>query len=259
MAIHQDQTIILFYGYDPTPLREAMPDASVSVLDNREELAHGLINTTGIALLVVEIDNAPEDIETLLHSVRSSFPLMPIAAIGEPGTTVTFPGTIDLTLPPGEFHADMVTSLKQLANEGVQNNRRKHHRFDWPLEAILYHDGIPEGSRRVRALSAGGAYLEDNNEQPRPASSYEIAIQFQNFTFSTECSLLDRRVGSSMFPPGFGIRFENLSPQGQELIDRVVSDALMEILLDPTTRPEVPSLDEDDLVFSTTDEFTLTE
>jgi hypothetical protein len=254
-----DRVLILFQGHDPSALRAALAETEILPMDSREELAHSLISLDDIAMFVCELGNGQDDLESLVPSVRKCFPLLPIVAIADAEAQERTRASVDAAVSPQEVAECGEQVLAQHVSRGIQNNRRQYHRFDWPLEATLYQDGESQDTRRVRALSAGGAYLEDSRENPTEGGRYEIEIQFQNFKLSTECTVLDRRSGSSLFPPGFGIRFEELSAEAQEFIDRVVNDALMEILLDPTAQPDVPTMDDDDLVLTSADEFELTE
>ncbi len=92
---------------------------------------------------------------------------------------------------------------------------------------------------------------------PTPGTDITLRVCFQDSSFTSECHVLERRMASSNLPPGQGVQFTSLSDRAREIIDRIVSDALMTILFDPNAEPDVPSLGDDDLEMSLTPEFTL--
>ncbi len=92
---------------------------------------------------------------------------------------------------------------------------------------------------------------------PTPGTNITLQVCFQDSSFTSECHVLERRMASSNLPPGQGVQFTSLSERGREIIDRIVSDALMTILFDPNAEPEIPSLGCEDMEISLTPEFTL--
>lgn len=253
-----ERVLVLSHGKNAQDVRRALPNSDVVLMDSKEELAHALVNTTDIAMVVCELTPEEPALPALLESIKRSFPRLPVTVIADEKAAVE-KRTADLVVAPGELDAEQAAALSAYVADGASPERRHHRRYDWPIAATLYRDGKSYERRRVRALSAGGAYLELDSENLPEGSHWEIEIYFQNFKLATECTVLDQRGASGFLPPGFGIRFENLSLQGQKFIDTVVGDALMEILLDPTAQPDVPAIDDDALELSFTDEFELTE
>ena len=197
----------------------------------------------------------------MLRSVRRHFPVLPLLFV----TDAELPPEIDGeygALSGGLAENDLVSALRSRLNDLARRDRRRYHRYDWPLTGAIVagpEGGGPEtrGTYNIRSISAGGAFLEQRDAMPDPGTSVKLRVYFQGSYFETTCNVLDRRMASSHLPPGQGVQFTSLSEKGREIVDAVVRDALMTILLDPTSEPEVPSLDEEEMEMSLAPEFTI--
>ena len=77
-----------------------------------------------------------------------------------------------------------------------------------------------------------------------------MRVVFQNFRMVTHCEILDPRQASSKMPPGFGVRFTDLSEASRSVIDSIVNEAIVDVLIvneaivdvlvDPAAEPETP-------------------
>ncbi|MFW5814890.1 MAG: PilZ domain-containing protein [Spirochaetota bacterium] len=246
-----DQLVFYSGSTDPSDVPAALPEVAVTTVHDRHRLVEALVGDPHLIGAVVEIEAMNDEWDHFISSAKRSFPLLPL-----------------LVLTPVNACHDEVACVDTNAEAGVvseriaeffavprQRERRDHHRFDWPLRASLAgRDEV----HRIRELGAGGAFLEPATSIPPPGSTCEISICFQNFTMTATCEILDPRHVSSRSAPGFGVRFTSLSPRASAFIDRIVADALASMLLDPSARPEVPSIDEEEDVLAVGDEFSLT-
>ncbi|MFP4619385.1 MAG: hypothetical protein ACLFMZ_11130 [Spirochaetaceae bacterium] len=89
--------------------------------------------------------------------------------------------------------------------------------------------------------------MESSSRFHEPGKLASIRITFRNFQMFTECTILERRAPSGSLPPGFGVRFENLQERSRDILNRMISDAVFQILIEPEITPPVPSLFEEDL------------
>jgi hypothetical protein len=210
-----------------------------------------LIDEPQLIGAITDIEEYTDEWEHFLRSARRSFPFLPLLVMIPGG------GCLD-DLVCHDRDADQQTTREYIASffsRPRQPERRRHHRFGWPLQAELC--GEPT-THRIREISAGGAFLEPHASIPEPGTRCDIRIEFQNFAISTTCEILDPRHTSSRVHAGFGVRFPELSEEARQFVDRIVTDALASILLDPNAAPEVPSIDEEQDVLSVGDEFSLT-
>lgn len=200
--------------------------------------------------LLIQLRSIDDAWTAFLESVQKSFPFLDAGVIASEGQQSLPEGMafLDGTLPENELF--QLISRHVTASMGKE--RRKHHRFDWPLRGILSDDSA-ENQYRVRSISAGGAYLEADSA-PQTNTVGTLRIEFQNFSLTAHCEVLSPRQASSNLPPGFGVRFVDLSPDAERRIDDIVNDALMHTLLSPQAAAPVPSIGGDE---SLPDAFTI--
>jgi hypothetical protein len=246
-----DQLVFHSTALEPSILSGALPDLHIHAVYSRFALVEALVETEGLVGAVVDIEHPTPEWIQFLSSARESFPLLPLI--------VTARGCEGLeSIPCVDLEMDTPTLTRRIREHlsaPGQTDRRRHHRFSWPLRACL--EGA-ETVHRIAEISAGGAFLEPVAPVPGPGSRCTIEIEFQNFRLRTTCEILDPRHVSSRSTQGFGVRFVDLSGQGQAFIDRIVNDALAQLLLDPSARPTVPTIGETEDVLSSGDEFSLT-
>lgn len=234
------------------------------VVSTPGELATEIVAGRNLLATVIQTEELPSDLEQLLRSIRRHFPILPVLFVTDAELPIEIDGQyshIPGSLGPDELSATLRTRLSELATR----DRRRYNRYDWPLKGSILSSGAPgagiaENEKPqflIRSLSAGGAFLEHRDGMPTPGTDITLRVCFQDSSFTSECHVLERRMASSNLPPGQGVQFTSLSDQGREIIDRIVSDALMTILFDPNAEPDVPSLGGEDLEMSLTPEFTL--
>ena len=238
------------------------------VVSTPGELATEIVAGRNLLAAVIQTEELPSDLEQLLRSIRRHFPILPVLFVTDSDLPAEIDGQyshISGSLGSEELSETLKTRLSELATR----DRRRYNRYDWPLKGSILASGSPrtgapaataddEASQfRIRSLSAGGAFLEQRDGMPTPGTDITLRVCFQDSSFTSECHVLERRMASSNLPPGQGVQFTSLSDRAREIIDRIVSDALMTILFDPNAEPDVPSLGDDDLEMSLTPEFTL--
>ncbi|NBF39308.1 MAG: hypothetical protein GVY14_02730 [Spirochaetes bacterium] len=247
------------------------------VVSTPGELATEIVAGRNLLAAVIQTEDLPADLEQLLRSIRRHFPILPVLFVTDSDLPAEIDGQyshISGSLGSEELSETLRSRLSELATR----DRRRYNRYDWPLKGSILASGSPGtgdsvgsgGTRapagtadddasqfRIRSLSAGGAFLEQRDGMPTPGTDITLRVCFQDSSFTSECHVLERRMASSNLPPGQGVQFTSLSDRGREIIDRIVSDALMTILFDPNAEPDVPSLGDDDLEMSLTPEFTL--
>jgi hypothetical protein len=224
----------------------------VTAVYSRRRLAEAIIDETDVVGVVLDLEEDSREWSGFISSLLRSFPVLPIMAI---------------TTNPQEGCPDMVTCVARDATApelesafaklvaGAPQERRQHHRYQWPLRATIAGDSTVH---RISEISASGAFLEPSGPSVQPGDEREIDISFQNFRMRVRCTILDPRRLSSRNTHGFGVRFQNLSEEAAAFVNRVVNDALITILVDPDAEPDIPTMDEDEDLLSIGDEFALT-
>jgi len=241
----------------PGDLRDAVVGHDVVSIFSRRSLISHIVDTADeVVMLLLEVDPTRKEEDQWLRALHRYFPVLKVAVVtnGESGDALpegykAVPADAD----PAQFK----TRIRALISQNMEADKRRYRRYDWPLRARLTLPGGKGGEYRIRTLSAGGAFLERGQGGTVSGSQAGIEIFFGNFTLTTTCEILAERTASSNLPDGFGIHFDQLSDQAREVLDRIVHDALAQVLLEPDEEPEVPSLDEDDFALSINDEFSL--
>ncbi len=245
------ETVVVYaHAISPNIVQAAAPAQDVVMADTTRNLVETVVHRKDVVSVVIEFDGAVEEETRLLRSFVRLFPTIVVAVVADTAS-VPFPLPQGAVLVPIlQAEEEIVTSLREAILPRAQRNRRQFNRFDWPLQAVLGAEPADQPRHRVRALSAGGAFLERSGKNPEPGTTEEITIRFGNFSLSTECEVLNPRQASSSLPDGFGIRFVDLSPKAEALIERIVNDALVHVLLGEDESPDIPSLDEEVFTFS---------
>lgn len=252
-----DRIVHYSEGLEPEILQqiatEALPNTEMVTCYSKRRLVEALIDEPELVGVVVDTRELDHDWLRFIDSAMSHFPLLPVL--------VAHAAEID-SCPEGylcvNWDADDATLSAALVGafgHVRSQNRREHHRFDWPLRAELSE--VSGTTYSIRELSAGGAFLVPVTAKPESGETHDIDIYFQNFKIRTQCTVLDARDGTDTRSPGFGIQFEDLSEPTREFINRVVEDAIVQTLTDPAAEPAVPSIDEEEDVLAIGDEFSL--
>ena len=237
---------VLFHG-EPLPqglLHKALSDLDIKVCPSRKDLAAGIIREEDIIGVIVNQQVLSEDYLDFFYSLAGHFPLIKFGIISDSllMTDEThwkqFPGYTDEEKLIEEIHVFIFSDAVR--------NRRRHNRFDWILKGELTI-GEETGKYEIHSISAGGAFFKLVSGVVTPGISGDLTIAFRNFRLKCRCTILESRSASSNLPYGFPVRFEGLTDESRDILDKIVNDALVQILLTPEEEPDIPSLDEDTL------------
>lgn len=240
----------------PEMVRRAIPDATVHPVSSRRALIDKLLDRTNPCGAIIQIDQFDEDRRTFLQSAARHFPLLPMMVVANGGGCDQCPPAVGC-IESGSEPAALERQIAETMTQYRSGERRRSNRFEWPIRA-RFVDG--DGTiHQVSEISAGGAFLEPHGPIGDRDTVRTIELYFQNFSITTTCTILDSRFVSSRKANGFRIAFESLSASAGEFIDRVVNDAIVKLLLDPTTKPAIPTIEEDDLVLEASTEFALSD
>ena len=252
-----EQVVVYAHALSKRLVEAAAPGREVIIADTTRQMVEAVVYRRNVISVVVELDGALEEDGKLLRSFIRLFPTIVV-------TVVTDTGGLPFTLPDeavlvhiAQAEEEIIASLREAIVPRVQPNRRQFNRFDWPLKAVLGGDPNAEPRHRIRALSAGGAFLERSGANPEPGTVESITIRFGNFSLTTQCEVLHPRRASSSLPDGFGICFVDLTPKAEAVVEKIVNDALVEVLLGEEEEPDIPTLDEEELTFSLEGEISL--
>ena len=245
-----DELVFFTTALKPPVIEAALPGVRVRPVYSRFSLVEALVESPELVGALVDVDELTDEWTHFLQSARESFPLLPIAVTAKGGGCIEDTYCLDLNVDP----SDLGTQLAEFFGGPRAPERRQNHRFAWPLRARIEGSNI---EHRIAEISAGGAFLEPIAPIPGPGSRCTISIEFQNFGLNTTCEILDPRHVSSRARPGFGVRFVDLSEKAADLINRIVNDALAQMLLDPSARPQVPTIEEVEDVVDLGDEFSI--
>lgn len=235
---------ILFFS-QTLDLRKVLPAISrftVTSVATRSALAAKVVEDRNLQGAFVQVGAVDAEWQSFLASLCANFPLLPIAVITRPESAERLPvGVVFVNQAAGE--AQLVEALKDFLDTHSPGEKRRHHRFDWPLRGYFSLDGTSWSEHEIRSLSAGGALLEFAGRFPEPQTEGRLRIAFRNCEVEVGCTILDPRRASSSLPAGSGVRFTEVPPGVDDAIDGIVRDALVRNLLYPETEPEIPSLD----------------
>jgi hypothetical protein len=225
----------------------ALGNYDILRVTSNTELARAIVERSRVIALIIEKARIEETFRRLLSSIKKSFPILRICVITDSptGQDATDQAIIDCSIPTDREL--LVAELKSFLSSIDVTDRRDHTRFDWPLQGSLSTDGKSWQTYNLWALSADGAFLESPTDAPTRGSRATLKVSFQNSRLVTECEVLDRRPPSFRLPTGFALRFTRLSEDSMGLIDRIIQDTLVQTLLEPDSKPEIPTLGEEDL------------
>ncbi len=244
-------TILVFSDTDL--LENSLKNIPVTILkaSSKAELARMIVEIDDLKILIIDIKEKTGIYKSFFHSLAKSFPLLKVVLITE-NTINDCPS--DFT----QLHRDKINDKLKPVIEDTEltssgKERRKFNRFDWPLKGYLLQKDKHWEPCNVRSMSASGAFLESIESPPRTGSRFLIRIDFQDFRVLTNCEILDSRNASSNLPAGFGVRFTDLTQASALVIDQIVEDALINALLSPESKPEIPSIGNEELLTASFD------
>jgi hypothetical protein len=128
----------------------------------------------------------------------------------------------------------LLESIDDIENvlHSTQKNRRKYNRVDWPLFATFYKNINSPSTEtgKILSLSAGGSYIQTTNfDMVDLNQPVYMEIHFRDFKFFVESTVvrINKTLSSESLPPGFAVRFDNVSIATQTYINHIINDHLM--------------------------------
>lgn len=222
---------------------EAAVGMELRTVSGRRELVSEVMELPEIHSVLIQKAAMDPDYRLFLRCLKRNFPFLRVAVIAAAEDAAEGHHFIRDDVDEVALREEM----RRFLSRKPSPNRREHHRFGWPLKALLSLDGRLWVEYPLCSISSGGAFLECASSFPPPGVRASLKILFQNFSMLAGCEILDARRTSSNLPVGFGVRFVDLSQNAVEKIDRIVDDALVRVLMDPGLEPEIPSLDDFDI------------
>lgn len=126
------------------------------------------------------------------------------------------------------------------AGKKIAGQTRREHRVDWRLTAYLFrHDELDRklsGSGRpveVISLSANGAYVTSGGFVPDDQGTYLFEISFPDFIFLVKGQVVWINLANTVpgKPPGFALRFQNMTRAPQQLLKNMIEADLVDSIL----------------------------
>ena len=249
-----DRLVLYSEGLEPEIIGHGLSGVAVLAVYSQHSLIESLVDDPSLVGAVIQVMEMTTQWANFLTSISQSFPLLPVLIVHPPDADECPDGFMCMVDDASD--ETIRKTLDELVGGALQRDRRKHHRYEWPLGATL--TGGDGTVHRISEISAGGAYLEPIGSVVGSGQTCDLEIHFQNFKMRAGCVILDPRHSSSRRSAGFGVRFVSLSEEAIEFVDRIVQDALVKILMDPSANPAIPSLEEEEDLLSIGDEFSLT-
>ena len=216
---------------------DSIENTEIVNIRTKEKLAKALVSEENIRCLVIDIPEISEDHISFFASVKTNFPLLE-GIVLTPDTDRIIRGyrKADRNNP------DYTSQIEEFIKNAQNRNKRAGNRFSWPLTAWFSSDDIDWQELEIFSVSSGGAYLKTETIMPVWGSHANVKIIFANFSLETSCEIVDSESRSSNYPFGFGIRFLSVSEEGKVILNKLINDAVIRILLEPDSEPEIPSL-----------------
>ena len=215
------------------------PEFRMIYPESKNDLARRLVGEPKIRCLILDFPENSEENRKLLLSIKQNFPVLNTAVILPEKFREEAPDYLYLETQKND--SKVKEGLTGFIRQSRYSNKRENHRFGWPLTAQYFKDNIWI-DMEIYSISAGGAFLKSKNFLPSPGEEGLIKINFSNSSLQTSCRVTDNQGRSSKMPFGFAVRFTSLSGNMKNEIDSVVNDAIISLLLDPDSKPEIPTL-----------------
>ncbi len=234
--------MIIYYSHTGQ-MFNAIKDATeieIRAVKTKEELASSILEGIHPVSVLINLDELNDEWEAFLSSLKKTFPFLPVYLI-LPQVSMgkaREKGYNAISLNEQALTEALRTEIAPLHDM----NRRKHHRFDWPLMGRLEIPGELKRSFKVRMISSTGAFLESDTIFPEPEKRGTINIKLHDFYLLSGFKIVGKRDKSGELPAGFGIEFTDLTPTSRSIIEEIVEDELMHSLLIPDEPSRPPSI-----------------
>ena len=211
---------------------------------SKEKIAHKLVSEENVRCLIVELTDPSDDFIKFLISVKTNFPLLEAAELSrDSGKSVSGYKHISTE----KSRDDIISEIGDFIKQSENRNKRDSIRFSWPLTAWYSEDEVSWKEIEIFSISSSGAYLKTSSIFPEGGSSAFVKINFANFSIESKCEVVNSQTRSSNYPFGFSIKFTSITEEGKIILNNMVNDAVIKILMEPDSEPEIPSLDSEAL------------
>ena len=217
-------------------------DAEIRYIYSRAELARTLVSEENIRCLVADLPELTEEYVNFFTSVKINFPMLEGAVLTSE-TEKTIRGYKIISRKGDNY----ISELGNFIENSQNRNKRGANRFSWPLTAWFSEDDVDWHELEIFSVSSGGAYLKTDEIFPELGSKARVKINFANFSLESGCEIVDSQSRSSSYPFGFSIKFTSISEGGILVLNKLINDAVIKILMEPESDPEIPSIGGSDL------------
>ena len=207
---------------------------------SRRQLSATLVTRrrfSGVVIIADDVRGSAAFIDALVKA----FPVLPLMVIAR--RLGELPDRVEAIRLPNEEEGDAREELATLHTRvtAMQNeNQRKHHRVDWPITGtLLGADADSSVPCRVSSVSASGAYLQGIPQWMESGARGTIAIRFGDFSVMSSYRV-ERIIDGN--ERGAGIRFIDMTPASQRLIERIVNDEIVKLLVHPGSETTPPNI-----------------
>ena len=229
-------------------LSNAADGKKIIPANSRHSLAVKITEEDDLFCVVLKLDIIEKEDTELLLSINKCFPILPIIIISDDENNEDF-AEPDFSLIKYDNDKEIIKEKLKVCISSINvRNKRKNRRFSWPLKGYLSFDKKSWEKYPIKSISSSGAFLECNTVIPGPGKKAILRIIFKNFKMYTVCEILDPRMASSNLPDGFGVKFTRFSEPSRKIINNIIDDALVKVLTDPDSEPDIPSIGNDELL-----------
>jgi hypothetical protein len=235
------ERILCFSASDEFKNRiNALESVELVFADVPADLAREAVEDPSLGFVVIHREKIDGFWGGLISSLSSVLPLLRVLVVLEKMDAPDMGAGVEI-IRGRPSDPEVFKRIQAHINAAVPGEKRKSQRFDWPLRGTLRQEDRVE-VYRVREISAGGAFLECGAGAPAPGTNATILIEFKDFSVLSGCLTLSLRPATERLPSGFGIQFTDLTEWSRKAIDRIVSDELVQRLLEPDRAPAAPTI-----------------
>lgn len=242
-----DKVLVYTQSLNYLFISSALDKKEVIPVSSKYELAVKITEEDDIFCVVVQFDNLEAD-SGFLKSVSGCFPILPVIILSDKQGEDKFKNESICLIEYKGNKEELKEKLKNHVSEIKNRNKRESRRFKWPLKGYITFDKKNWNNYPIKSISSCGAFLESKTCPIESGKKGILRIIFKNFKMYTLCEILESRKSSSNLPDGFGVKFIRFSEPSKKIIDKIIDDALIKIITEPESEPEVPSIGTDMLL-----------
>jgi hypothetical protein len=218
------------------------------IAQSHEELTELVVDHPEMTAVVVHREDGVAAERGRLQRLKSTFPLLGVLLIAptDAEATVGEHSSTDAPSSSVAFIDRRTEGWKEQLHAWIdsvrEQNRRRHQRFDWPLQGHVRVPGTVDDTFEVRSMSCSGAFLVAPEPILSPGAQGTIEIEFADFQVAADFRVVDRRDADEHSRGGFGLEFLGVTEHTKTIIDNLVEAELRHTLLNSDAQPNPPSL-----------------